>query len=413
MTNLFKEVFKRLFQVFIFLLPVQLGYHFWPEWAFVFGIRVDYLSPTLYLTDVLFLILFLLFLITQKAGKKAIIWGFVAISVFGAINSFSALSFQPAVYKWIKIFELFCLAALVARSKQLRAGEWIAKPLLFSLGMVALIGIAQVVKGGSLGGIVYFLGERAFSLSTPGIALTSLGGRELLRAYSIFSHPNSLAGFLGAGIILSSPLLFRAKRTLNLVLLAIILFAFVLTFSLAPAISLLVVLTILLFFRKNSAKLSKLAKGLLFLLATISIALPLIASRGRDIAKQWGESYSGRVDLAVSSGRMFSEKPLFGIGLNNFTISLPAKSVGHPFSWWLQPVHNIFLLSLSETGLTGFLVLVFLFYLALKNSSPRNKTVAAALLFILLTGFFDHYWLTLQQNQLLLAITLGLSFKNA
>jgi len=412
-TNLLRELFKRLFQVFVFLLPVQLGYHFWPEWAFVFGIRVDYLSPTLYLTDVLFLILFLLFLITQKAGKKAILWGAVAIAIFGAINSFSALSFQPAAFKWIKIFELFCLTALVARSKQLRAGEWIAKPLLFSLAMVALIGIAQVIKGGSLGGAVYYLGERAFSLSTPGIALTNIGGRELLRAYSTFSHPNSLAGFLGAGIILSSSFLFRARRTPNLILLAIILFAFVLTFSLAPAISLLVVLTILLFFRKHSARLSKLAKGLLFLLATISIALPLIASDGRELAKKWGESYSGRADLAIASGRMFSEKPFFGIGLNNFTISLPTKSVGQPFSWWLQPVHNIFLLSFSETGIAGFLILVFLFYAALKKTSPKNQAVAAALLFILLTGFFDHYWLTLQQNQLLLAIILGLSFKNA
>lgn len=412
MTNLLKELFKRLFQVFVFLLPVQLGYHFWPDWAFVFGIRVDYLSPTLYLTDVLFIILFLLFLTTQKAGKKAILLGAVAIALFGAINSFSALSFQPAAFKWIKIFELFCLATLVAKSKRIKVGEWVVRPLVYSLATAALIGVAQVVKGGSLGGVAYYLGERAFGLSTPGIALSNLGGRQLLRAYSTFSHPNSLAGFLGAGIILSSFFLFKARRTSNLILLATILLGFVLTFSLAPAAALIAVLITFFFLRKSSQKIFKLAKGLLFALAVVSIALPLIASKGRELSKKWGESYSGRADLAIASGRMFSEKPFFGIGLNNFTISLPTKSVGQPFSWWLQPVHNIFLLSFSETGIAGFLILFFVFYAALKKTSPKNRAVTAVLLFILLTGFFDHYWLTLQQNQLLLAITLGLSFKN-
>ena len=78
---------------------------------------------------------------------------------------------------------------IVAKTKQLKVGEWIVKPLFLSMAVVSAIGILQVVKGGSLGGAFYLLGERAFNTSTPGIALASLGGRELLRAYSIFSHP--------------------------------------------------------------------------------------------------------------------------------------------------------------------------------------------------------------------------------
>ncbi len=412
MAKLLKAVFKRLFQVFIFLLPVQLGYHFWPNWSFVFGIRVDYLSPTLYLTDILFLALFVLFLATQKINKRALLLGFLVIGFFGLINSIFASSYQPALFKWAKLLEFFFLGTMVATSKELKAQDWIIKPLFLSLTVVSLIGIFQVVRGGSLGGLFYFLGERAFGLSTPGIALASWGGREVLRAYSVFSHPNSLAGFLAAGIILLLPFLPKRKGTYVSVFLAAIILALALTFSLATALSLVVVLGILFLLRKTPGTFSCLAKTSLFIVAVVSIVFPLIAQRALNISKPAEESYSKRLELAVVAGKMFSEKPLTGTGLNNFTIELPQKSVGRPAYWWLQPVHNIFLLSLSETGIAGFLLLVFLFYLALERGVKDRKYLTAVLLLVLATGFFDHYWLTLQQNQLLLAVIFGLSFKN-
>ena len=51
--NKLDKVYHLLFQIFIFLLPTQLAYHFWPNWALVYGIRVDYLAPAVYLTDIL------------------------------------------------------------------------------------------------------------------------------------------------------------------------------------------------------------------------------------------------------------------------------------------------------------------------------------------------------------------------
>lgn len=414
MSKLLKAVFKRLFQVFVFLLPVQLGYHFWPTWAFVFGIRVDYLSPTLYLTDALFLVLLLLFVVTQKAGKKVLFFGLMIIVVFGFINSTSAASLEPSVYKWTKMFELFSLGLIVAKSKDLKVKDWIVRPLLLSLVGVSLIAALQVTKGGSLGGLFYFLGERSFTLSTPGIALASLGGREILRAYSVFSHPNSLAGFLVAGTILVSPfLLKRLKRFSSLLFLVAAALAFILTFSLATALSLLLVAGTVVFFKKSPQAFTKFAKALLFFFVVLSVALPILASRYPGVVGPLGESYSRRADLSVAAGKMFAEKPFFGIGLNNFTIRLPEKGVGPSSSWWLQPVHNVFLLSLSETGLVGFLLLVLIFYLGLNRAGVNKKQyLVAGLLFVVLTGFFDHYWVTLQQNQLLLAIIFGLSFKN-
>ena len=51
---------KILLFLFVLLIPTQLGKHFWPEWSRVVGIRVDYLSPTLYFLDLVWLGLFLI-----------------------------------------------------------------------------------------------------------------------------------------------------------------------------------------------------------------------------------------------------------------------------------------------------------------------------------------------------------------
>ena len=42
----------------IFFSATQLGFHFWPLTSLVYGIRIDYLSPTIYFLDIL-VILFL------------------------------------------------------------------------------------------------------------------------------------------------------------------------------------------------------------------------------------------------------------------------------------------------------------------------------------------------------------------
>src|SRR5579872_1357131 len=51
---------KIIFYLFIFLLPTQFGKHFWLDFSYVLGQRVDYLSPTLYTTDILVTALFLI-----------------------------------------------------------------------------------------------------------------------------------------------------------------------------------------------------------------------------------------------------------------------------------------------------------------------------------------------------------------
>jgi len=45
------------FFVFLFLLPTQLGKHWFFSFSYLSGVRSDYLAPTLYLTDVVIIFL--------------------------------------------------------------------------------------------------------------------------------------------------------------------------------------------------------------------------------------------------------------------------------------------------------------------------------------------------------------------
>ncbi|HEX9679745.1 MAG TPA: hypothetical protein VGA08_03950, partial [Candidatus Saccharimonadales bacterium] len=79
-------------------------------------------------------------------------------------------------------------------------------------------------------------------------------------------------------------------------------------------------------------------------------------------------------------------------------------------SRFVQPVHNIFLLILAETGLIGTVLLLNILMLPiLKTWKTLDIRVQLAWLVILITGLFDHYWWSLQAGQLTLFLTLGLT----
>ncbi len=113
-----------------------------------------------------------------------------------------------------------------------------------------------------------------------------------------------------------------------------------------------------------------------------------------------------RLELSALAGHLFSRSSFLGVGLGNFVVVLPGLyqevfwESGRMISWWLQPVHNIFLLTLSQVGFAGWGFLVLLFG-AVSQRVRNNPLFLLPLLVILLTGSVDHYWLTLPQNFLL------------
>lgn len=394
-----------LFLLLVLFLPTQLGRHFWPEWSYLMGLKIDYFSPTLYLSDILvFLIFIFWFLESFQFSLKNLNNKFLFLFLFLILNCFLAQNQKVAFYKLFKILEFILLGFYIIKNEKIIISQFPVFLIFLSIGLVysSLIAIFQFFHQSSLGGIFWWLGERTFNVAMPGIAKVEINNRLFLRPYGTFSHPNALGGFLLVGLMLTFPFLFKKQKLLAFNYLFLIGGAIFLTFSRTIWLIGLGVAGYWSFkyFKANWLRNWSIGIFLLagFLIARLSIFPSELFS---------SESFWQRWELVRISFYLFKKFPFLGVGLNNFIVWLPhfwKKPI-----LWFQPVHNIYLLVLVETGLVG--LGIFLFFLARTYQNLlkiRNQKLMFAFLIILLTGMSDHYWFTLQQNQLLLTIIFGL-----
>ncbi len=421
----------------IIFLPAQLGYHFWPSYSRIFGLRIDYLSPTIYLTDLIFLGLLISYtsqLSWQRTIKPRLMqWmtkpsrTIITIGLLLVICNLLFSSHWPtSLYQWLRIGQLVFLGWYVSRHQSL-ALKLLRQVLPYQIIFLSFLAITQFFLQSSLGGPLWWLGERTFTLTTPGIAKTNLCQiipvisqwlnapcQMRLRPYATFSHPNSLAGYLLICLILISPLIFKKNNKAPSSIVksgALILgsFALLLTFSRTVWLAAVVVLIISLFMHSSRIK-SKFLLKTIYFLVFISLVSPFLSFLiFQPFSLDLTQTISVRLQLLHLSWQMIQDHWLFGVGLGNF---IPAAShyISTPRPELLQPVHNIFWLITSETGLLGLtLVLWFLIIKLLPSKSsliPNIKYLILAI--ILITATTDHYWLTLQQNRLLLSLITGL-----
>ncbi|MFC1727193.1 O-antigen ligase family protein [Patescibacteria group bacterium] len=416
------------FLLLILLLPIQLGKHYWFDWSYVWGLKIDYLSPTIYLTDLLVLLILGSWGVGSLLDKKINIKSqlvknikifFLPLGIFCflLVNSFLAINQGAAFYKLIKIIELFFLAFYVAKNNNSSSMIYCLLPIALIYG--SLITIAQFIKQTSLGGIFYWLGERSFSLATPGIAKAVVGGRLILRPYGTFPHPNVLAGFFLISLLLVYGLrkgaLIRKSKEANLVWFGAISLGLV-TLALSFSRSVWLMSFILgigclikfVFGKKKPQYFKYLAIGMGVILIGLFKTINIINFVLNLSTK---ESIYLRLKLNQLVFQMLKGNYLSGIGLNNFIVRLSDYWSQISGVRFFQPVHNIFLLVLVETGLVGLLIFVWLLILTFKRLLEiRNLKLVIPFLAILSLGMVDHYWITLQQTQLLLMIVVGLSW---
>lgn len=421
----------KLHKIFFFLLlvflPSQLGLHFWPEWSMVLGRRVDYLSPTLYLTDIIiFLILFFWFfdylkkISSLKSSIKKIInqnrvFILILFLVYVFLNIFFSRNSLVAGYKWLKILEFVLLGFYIVKSKP--EILFVTMGLAIGIFYSSLIAIFQFILQGSVGGPLWWLGERTFNASTPGIARITLCNplsescSLRLRPYAAFPHPNVLAGFLVATIPVlivqfsKSSILKLSKKIFFLSSIFLGIAALILTFSRSGLIA--GSLTIIIASYKTVK--SKIFRKILFTIGTILIIFSFFLLRTISFLD---ESVAVREQLNVVAMKFWQEFPLFGTGMGNFLVKLPESLPLHTV-YFLQPVHNILLLILAEAGIVGLLFFLYIVLKALKNFSFSTKTAfpifKLSLVTLILLGLVDHYLLTLQQGELLLTLIFSLA----
>lgn len=403
---------KILWAALLLALPTQLAFHPWPDWSRVLGRNVDYLSPALYATDLL--ILLAIFLSARRPDRSSVrhfLFPLGILLALCAINIMGAQVWQVAAVqtgKWL----LFAAWGWLLQKSRL-SEKFIRSFLLGGVMYSVLLGLTQVLLQRSLGSVAWWLGERTFTVDTPGIARSTLGvlvGNELLngqlflRPYATFPHPNVFGGFcltlyplflwtegtrlsrtvtLWGRVLTTGGVLLSGSRSVWLIYLGVSL-----GFLLRRIIA------------KVCGRLPRLAlSGILGVVLLGMSSIPLLTSIG--------ESSALRKDLLIASGRMLATAPVMGIGMGNFIPFLPAHLESRQILF-LQPVHNIYVLLLVELGLLGIVVIGLLFAVFSRPSGVAPVVPwRVALLILMLLGTLDHYPLTLQQGQLLLVLVLA------
>ncbi|MBI5127262.1 hypothetical protein HZA76_02290 [Candidatus Roizmanbacteria bacterium] len=389
----FRIINKILFLLFIFLLSTQLGKHFFPSFSYLNGVRVDYLSPTLYLTDILVVLLFFLNFNTVVdffKNKKVLI----GLSLL-FINAVLAKNQPVALYQLIRIVEFLIIFSLSSILFKVIKEKTILVVLLLTSSFQFLLVVLQLVYRQSIQGVFYWFGERLFNLSTPGIAKASLKGIEFLRPYGTFSHPNSLAGFF---LLLYFYVLVDRKFEKYFLLKSLCLFIFsvliLLSFSKVAILTYLILNTF--YFMRNT----KVTCRICWL---SRIIIPIIISFLFLQAVTDPLTLEKRIGLFKNSLEIISQHPVLGVGIGNYLIAQSVFASKY-FLFFNQPVHNIFLLFIAETGILGGAVIISFLFKPVYRIIKNNPYI---IFVVFLTGFFDHYWLTLMQNWLVLALVYG------
>jgi len=364
------------------------------------GMRVDYLSPTLYLVDVVWG----LWMMTKLRIKKPkLTFENMLVMLFVVMNVLVAENKWVAIYKWLRIGQWVVTFKIIKNSK-LKINNLLKGIIPVWIVVESLLGLAQVVKGGSLQGIFYWLGERSFDFSGIGVAQLSVAGNGLVRAYGTFSHPNSLAGFLLVCLI------WWSKYKKNLwwwVVFWLGVVGILVTGS--RTVWVLGITAILV----NSYKLivnswKKYTGFCLVFTGFTMIVLGIIGANYRisEFVSGWdSDSLAKRVNLNMVGMKMWQENFFLGVGVGNFIVRLPDYQNQSGFYWW-QPIHNIFLLTGVEMGMLGVVLITKFLIFNLEFLIKRKNYFILGV--ILMTGMLDHYWITLPQNSWLLAVVLAL-----
>ncbi|MBD3330932.1 hypothetical protein GF354_05395 [Candidatus Peregrinibacteria bacterium] len=395
---------RLLLYFFIFLIPFQYKVIYYSTEAYYSGFFNPYLTFFLYLPDIFYILGILFFGISLIFSNR--IYNFIPknkylfflITLFLFAIGLSILFSTEKVIsllvllRFIQFFSVFYLISIgfIKNSTVLRI-------LVIAVSVSAVIGLLQFINHGSIG--LNFLGEPLLSVDSNATSTLGFLDEKILRSYGTFPHPNLFAAYLAFCILVSFQYLGRYKFLFILLLSLGLIFTFSRSVLFALFISLIIYFLI-------EIKSSKLRYFVIFILLFLfSVLLFYEPIRLRFIL---GDSagFIERINYMILAKNMIVENPL-GVGLGTFT-ALGQSFLGTKLMPWLfQPVHNLIILVLSETGIFGaltfLLALIYpIFYILKKSRTSKYAYLISLWVFIIIISQFDHYLLTLYQGQALL-----------
>jgi hypothetical protein len=411
---------KYLYYLLLFSIPFQTRKILYFEgWRFN-----EWQSISIYATDLLFGVLLIYWLINDLRFKKSLdiktydffLLIFLIASAVSIKNSSSQIL---GWFQWAKLLEFvifFYYLRCYAINKFGLSNSFFA---IFWSGLFqGVIAIGQFLNQSSLG--LKYLGEGVLNLNIKGVAnFYNFYGEKIMRAYGTTPHPNVIAAYFFLALFAFYFIWFYKRIKYDKLLLwgyFITLWAFFLTFA-RVAIFLLganyIVRGALLFIKFKKLK----SKRVWQIIGYTLVPMLLFA------VFYWPEIVSriliSAEDEAVQLRNYYNQESLkniewIGTGMGDSVHELMIRSSMLP-SYLYQPVHNIYLLILSEVGIIGLsafiLFLVFLGVEFIKRTRLARFHHYSLMLLscsFLFMGIFDHFLWTLQQGRFLLWFVLAI-----
>ena len=361
------------------------------------GIYVNYLCPTVHITDIFTLLLFihLLSFLTKELVTKYFKYLFFLLPllfftlfyVFNReINSIIYISRLVLSITTVFLFKTIIVEKKFEISKEI---NYIFIYSLFAYLLIQLIiGFLQFSTGGDLG--LQWLGESNLLVSSINSSFISLNGGEYLRAYGTFPHPNIYAGFLIAIYLFISKYL-RLKNYELISYIVLISLSLLLTFSRLHILLFLIIVFIQVLYKYREATLKR--------LGYFSFSPALILDRFNISLSS--NTIAERITLMKESIVLIKENLVLGVGGGNFVKYLSNTiRTGSNISLF-QPVHNIFLLLIAEYGILGGFYFIFLIFYTLIYRN-RLYYIFLSILVMILIGIFEHYLIYIPQGIIVL-----------
>jgi hypothetical protein len=404
----------------IFLFPTHWFLQLSDADSYVQGLRVDYLILKLFVSQVLIWFLLAGWIWRERARwpewKRTLLDHWMVALCVAALTATQLLSQRPIVGLW-QLLSLLTAGGLAIYLWHHRG--WVVTQPWRNAVMLALVFHSSIALGqwwlqGSVFPSYWWFGEPRL-LGQPGLATGTWQGREFLLPYGVTAHPNVLAGsFVFYLVVLfrsatKTPRFWQGLKWLSIGL-------GLLTLGFTQSVTAFIgvsagftwhVFSHTAFGRALLAKLD-LKKTLMIggaLAALLLVAAPLLFTAITTSAAT-SPSVTRRLWLADAAWRMWQDNPLFGVGLQQFTVHVEQFSQNREVVRFVQPVHHGGLLWLSELGIVGVGLVAFMawllfkkFQLTLNTRSIHHKThllrnagtVVIVLLPILIN---DHYLLT-------------------
>lgn len=416
--QLSNSLLKILFPLLILIIPLNLFLTFPVGVEYLNGLRIDYLIPKLYLAEVIAIFIIFTYLIGKLATNslqkkiadyKQILFLVLLISI---LLLSQLLSFVPLI-GLIAIIKL--LLAIILSSIILKKNKSDTFNLLMSLslGISILLQFSIVCYQWWFQNSLfpyYIFGEPQMSWSLF-MAKSTWTVTEKILPYGTTAHPNVAAGFMVIYFFLlvewSRNIANRKFNFQNLkkyVMIVIFLMVFSITFltesvSAIFALSIGLIILFINVFKHQNIQLDMKKWHLLMIIFTY-ISSVLIIYYGQYSSD---DTFFRRSVLLQASLNLIKTNPIIGVGAQQFTIALNQSDFSQQLAPFIQPVHSVFWLMVTELGLIGLVVLIE-FSKKIKSSWASSK-LPILLFFIAPLIIFDHYLYSLGSGLLLLFLT--------